>query len=235
MNILITGTSKGIGYELVKQFAQNTNINIVALSRDIEQLSQLKEYCKKTYQNNIHIYSIDFLSSTFQQDLVNILDKHQIHFNIIINNAGLLINKPFGQYSSSEVHDVFQVNTYAPIFLIQECLKNLKAEDGCHIINVGSMGGFQGSVKFSGLSIYSASKAALANLTECVAEEFKESNLKINCLALGSVQTEMLNKAFPNYKAQLTPVQIAKYIYSFSLEGGEYFNGKIIPISNSTP
>jgi short-subunit dehydrogenase len=235
MNILITGASRGIGYEVVKQFAINPSNNIIVLSRNKQQLNQLKDYCKNQFQNHIHIYSIDFLAESFEQDLEKVFLNHQHHFDIIINNAGYLLNKPFADYSIKEVKDIYQVNTYAPIQIIQSAIKFNDKSKTCHIINISSMGGFQGSVKFPGLSIYSSSKAALANLTECLAEEYKNTNIKINCLALGSVQTEMLNQAFPDYKAQLTPQQIAKYIADFSVDGTQYFNGKIIPVSNTTP
>jgi NAD(P)-dependent dehydrogenase (short-subunit alcohol dehydrogenase family) len=97
------------------------------------------------------------------------------------------------------------------------------------------MGGFQGSAKFKGLSLYSASKGALAILTECMAEEFKEKNINVNCLALGSVQTEMLAKAFPGYKAQSSPAEMAEFIANFALNAYKQINGKIIPVSASTP
>lgn len=234
MNILITGASKGIGAELVMQFAANPDNNIVALSRDQKLLMQLKKTCQIKFSNSIHIYSIDFLSDNFPEQLQTILKKDSLDFNIVVNNAGYLLNKPFTEYTQQEIDNTFKVNAYAPIQICQQVIKQIQTNP-CHIINIGSMGGFQGSVKFPGLSIYSASKAALANLTECLAEEYKETNIKINCLALGSVQTEMLDKAFPGYRAQLTPVQIAEYIISFSISGANYFNGKTLPISNTTP
>lgn len=235
MNILITGASKGIGCELVKQFAQNTDNKIVAFARNKDELNKLKSFCETNYENNIYVYSIDFLDDSFAELLKEVLLNHQYHFDIIINNAGYLLNKSFSEYDVSHIRDTYQVNTFAPIQIIQEGTKYLNKEKICHIINISSIGGFQGSIKFPGLSIYSSSKAALANLTECLAEEFRETNIKVNCLALGSVQTEMLNKAFPDYKAQLAPGQIANYIVDFSLNGQNYFNGKIIPVSVTTP
>ena len=104
-----------------------------------------------------------------------------------------------------------------------------------HILTISSMGGFQGSAKFAGLSAYSSSKAAIAGLTECLAEEFKGKNIAVNCLAIGAVQTEMLAEAFPGYKAQLLPFQMAEYIMDFAAKGHLYYNGKILPVSLSTP
>ena len=97
------------------------------------------------------------------------------------------------------------------------------------------MGGFQGSAKFKGLSIYSAAKGALNILTECLAEEFNEVGIKVNSLALGSVNTEMLQQAFPGYKAMVQPQEMALYIKNFAETAHHYLNGKIIPVSLTTP
>jgi NAD(P)-dependent dehydrogenase (short-subunit alcohol dehydrogenase family) len=97
------------------------------------------------------------------------------------------------------------------------------------------MGGVQGSAKFAGLSAYSSSKAALCTLTECLAEELKLENISVNCLALGAVQTEMLSKAFPGYRAPLSASEMAEFIVQFARSGHYYFNGKILPVSSTTP
>ena len=231
MNILITGASKGIGYEIVKHYAKNGNNNIVAIARDVKSLQELKADSK----NKIHIYSIDFLSDTFQDQFKELIKSHSCHFDVVINNAGYLINKQFSTVTNTEIQEVYQVNVYAPIYIMQKIITNLDSNKGCHIINIGSMGGVQGSSKFSGLSIYSSSKAALANLTECLAEEYAEKNITINCLALGSVQTEMLNQAFPGYKAEVSAKDMADYIVDFAINGSKYYNGKIISVSKATP
>jgi short-subunit dehydrogenase len=235
MNILVTGASRGIGFEIVKEFAGNSENNIVALSRNLNLLTDLKKICQKEFNNDIHIYSIDFLSSSFKDDLKHLLLDLNTHFDIIINNAGLLINESFEKTSDIDIQKIYQVNVFAPVTLLQNAILYLDPDKMCHIINIGSMGGFQGSAKFPGLSIYSSSKAALANLTECLAEEYKDKNIKINCLALGSVQTEMLNSAFPGYKAQVSPQEMAKCIVRFSQQKPVYLNGKVVPVSNTTP
>jgi len=233
MKVLITGATSGVGEELVKQFAKDCNNDIVAISRDMKKLNQIKQYCFNQYQNKIHIYSIDFFSAKFSQKIKSSLNIHG-YFDVVVNNAGYLLNMPFEDFKEQDVERIFQVNVYAPIKICQQVITQNNNKP-CHIVNIGSMGGFQGSVKFSGLSIYSASKAALASMTECLAEEYKETNIKINCLALGSVQTEMLSKAFPGFKAQLTPNKAASYIMDFCLNGQQFYNGKILPVSNSTP
>ena len=235
MNILVTGASKGVGFEVVKKFAKDPSNIVIALSRDLESLQRLKCICEDQYNNCIHIHRIDFLSDSFSQDLELVLKDYGVHFDIIINNAGYLVNKPFTSTTSFDVESIFKVNLFAPITIMQKMFPFLDNAKRCHVVNIGSMGGVQGSVKFPGLSAYSASKAALANLTECLAEEYKEENVFVNCLALGSVQTEMLESAFPGYVAQVSAREMGEYIVQFALQDPIYINGKVIPLSNATP
>jgi NAD(P)-dependent dehydrogenase (short-subunit alcohol dehydrogenase family) len=169
-----------------------------------------------------------------EPQLAGLIKQHVNHIDILINNAGTLINKSFDAMSADEVNRLFSVNYTAPALLIKNLLPLLKAGKA-HIVNITSMGGVQGSVKFAGLAHYSASKAALAVLTECLAEEYKNDDLVFNALALGSVQTEMLAEAFPNYKAPVTPEQMGAFIANFAINGRAFFNGKIIPVSITTP
>jgi NAD(P)-dependent dehydrogenase (short-subunit alcohol dehydrogenase family) len=97
------------------------------------------------------------------------------------------------------------------------------------------MGGVQGSLKFPGLSAYSSSKGAVITMTELWAEEFKETGPLFNVLALGAVQTEMLEEAFPGYQAPTTALEMATYIKDFSLTGNKLYNGKLLQVSSSTP
>jgi NAD(P)-dependent dehydrogenase (short-subunit alcohol dehydrogenase family) len=97
------------------------------------------------------------------------------------------------------------------------------------------MGGVQGSMKFPGLTAYSSSKGAVISLSEVLAEEYKEKQIAFNVLALGAVQTEMLEEAFPGYQAPLKAVEMASYILDFSLTGNKFYNGKVLEVSSSTP
>ncbi len=235
MNIIVTGASRGIGFELAKRFAANGNHNILAISRDSDKLKLLKNAC---IRENVeaHLYPIPFdLASgdNLDPNLLNLIQSHIPHVDILINNAGYLSNKPLHQLSDNDLWQMIKVNFAAPAQLIRLVLPLMRP--GSHVVNIGSMGGFQGSAKFAGLSVYSSTKAALASLTECLAEELKETGVSFNCLALGAVSTEMLAEAFPGYKAPLNAQEIAKFIADFSLAGNKYFNGKVIPVSMSTP
>lgn len=233
MNILITGASQGIGKELVKQFAKDKKVNVIAIARSNDKLNELKKYCLTKYSNSIDVVSMDVSNPKSFSSFKIVLKKYS-NIDVLINNAGLLINKPIQDISTSEVEELYKTNVFGAINIVKVLLSNNVIRNS-HIINIGSMGGYQGASKFNGLSIYSSTKAALANLSECWAVELSDLNIKSNCLALGAVETEMLMKAFPNYKAELKAVQIAVYIKDFAFSGLHYFNGKVLPVSFSTP
>lgn len=234
MNIIITGAGRGIGYETVKHFCSMKGNRIIAISRNISALQKLSKEIP-VGKNSSYLYpvSINLDKKGFEKDLLShVLDRFK-KIDILVNNAGVLINKSIQKLTSEDFDTMFSVNTKVPFLMVKALLPFFNKPS--HIVNISSMGGYQGSVKFSGLSLYSASKGALAILTECLAEELKEKDIKVNCLALGSVQTEMLTQAFPGYKAQSGPAEMAEFIANFALNAHKYINGKIIPVSSSTP
>jgi short-subunit dehydrogenase len=236
MNIIITGASRGIGYELVKLFAKKSDNRIIAISRNQEKLMQLKQECLSFNSGSEVLPFVCDLNNAVSVKLIpEFVSEHLQTVDVLINNAGAIVNKPFAEITESDLQYVYSVNVFAVVRLIQSLLSSMNIKQRSHVVNISSMGGFQGSAKFSGLSAYSSSKAALACLTECLAEEFKERNIAFNCLALGAAQTEMLEEAFPGYKAPLTAAEMAEFIMSFSLDGQKHLNGKIIPVSMSTP
>ncbi len=224
MNIVITGAGKGIGYALTEAFLKDGH-RVMAISRNIDKLLRLKN-------KNLYSFSFDLQ----QRDYTLLIDKLKDTFqgvDILINNAGAIVNKPFHQLTVDDFDLLFNVNVKAAFKLVNELLPYFNNES--HVVNISSMGGVQGSVKFPGLSLYSAAKGALNVLTETMALELADSNISVNALALGAVQTEMLSAAFPGYKAPLEPSEMASFIRDFVLTGHKFFNGKIIPVSLSTP
>jgi 3-oxoacyl-[acyl-carrier protein] reductase len=235
MNVVITGASKGIGFEIVKSIAKAGAVKIVGISRNYKQLCNLKELLSQLSMTEFIPVSYDLQQiTTSEPKLTGLIKQHMNHVDILINNAGTLVNKPFDQISAEEVMRIITVNYIAPALLIKNLLPLLRP-GFAHVVNISSMAGFQGSMKFKGLSHYSASKAALASLTECLAQEYKSEGLVFNALALGSVQTEMLAEAFPGLKAPVTPEQMGEFIANFAIHGKDFFNGKILPVSFTTP
>lgn len=232
MLLLVTGASRGIGLEIVKHLSNASGLYVIAVSRNIKPVT---EYINSANTDNILALKADINKASDLRRIASTVKKLNFKLDILINNAGHIVNKPFSKITAAELQDVYSANVFAPFLLIQQLLPLFNAKTRSHIVNISSIGGVQGSSKFAGLSAYSSSKAALCGLTECLAEEFKGKNISVNCLALGAVQTEMLSTAFPGYKAPLKPRQMAEYICDFALTAQNYFNGKIIPVSSTTP
>jgi short-subunit dehydrogenase len=237
MVIMITGASRGIGFATARYFARLKHAEIIALSRNRAGLGQLATECAGLNKTSV-LHPLVFDLEDFLQEpasLLRKLPKKINHMDILINNAGVLINKPFQQTSLEELQYLFRINLFAPAVLIRELLPLMGRKGTTHVVNISSMGGFQGSQKFPGLSFYSASKASLACMTECLSEEFKEADIAFNCLALGSVQTEMMEEAFPGFKASVKPDEMAEFIGHFALTAHKHMRGKVVPVSLENP
>ena len=223
-NIIITGTSRGIGNELALKFA-NEGHNVLAISRKIS--SDLAKHEKVT------CLSVDLSKEVELKQITDFLSSSWKQVDVIINNAGAIINKSFAETSVEDFRKIYEVNVFGIVSLTQIALPYLKK--GSHVVTISSMGGIQGSMKFAGLSAYSSSKGAVITLAELLSEEYKEQGISFNVLALGSVQTEMLEEAFPGYQAPLSASEMADYIMDFSMTGNKFFNGKVLQVSSSTP
>ena len=224
--IVVLGASRGIGASIVKIFAQNNDFQIIALSRNLSRMQEQFEAF-----DNVYSYAFDLSSVNVREKAEEIFTKFK-KIDILINNAGALVNKPFAELSHDDISLSFQVNIIGVMGVTQAAVRFMSQ---AHIVNISSIGGFQGSVKFPGLSAYSTSKAALCGFTELFAEEYKDTAITMNCLCLGAVQTEMLEEAFPGYVAPLSADKMASYITEFALNGNKWMNGKIIPVSLTTP
>ncbi len=223
--VIITGTSRGIGFELAQQFAKN-NFQVLALSRNQKPLDNLKV-------NNIKTLSVDVCNQKDLQKVSKYLSESWQDVDILIHNAGFLINKPFENLTKEDFLRVYDVNVFGVAELTQVCIPYLKK--GSHVVTISSMGGIQGSLKFPGLAAYSSAKGAVITLSELLAEEYKAQEIAFNVLAIGAVQTEMLAEAFPDYQASLQADEMANYIYNFATTANKFYNGKVLQVSNTTP
>lgn len=224
-NIVITGTSRGIGFELAKQFAENGH-QVLALSRNTKPLSTINH-------KNITALSVDISNNDDLNKVTDFIKNTWKNVDVLINNAGKLINKPFTEISSEDFLEVYKVNVFGVAEITKLMIPYL--QKGSHVVTISSIGGIQGSSKFPGLAAYSSAKGAVITLSELLAEEYKEQQISFNVLALGAVQTEMLEEAFPGYQAPLSAAEMADYIYNFSLTGNKFYNGKVLQVSSSNP
>ncbi len=230
--ILLTGASKGIGFETALALTKMGH-RVVAIARSSKGLATLQEGAQAHSAGvDLHILPFDIVHGDYDNELVPLVGNLG-PVDALINNAGLLINKSFEETLISDFSAMLESNLLGHVRMIQHMLPLM--QHNSHIVNIGSMGGFQGSVKFPGLAAYSASKAAMHALTECLAMELEDKAIKINCLALGSAQTEMLANAFPQYESPVTAQQMGAYIAQFALTGHRLFNGKVLPVAVTTP
>lgn len=231
MNIVINGGTCGIGREIVLLLAQEPQNLLLVTGRNSSELDKLSS---KAVNKNIIAFRTDLsVFDSQQSSFLKAVREKMKKIDILINMAGMLVVKDFIEFTNEEAREMMEVNFFGPATVI----RNLRPlmNKGSHIINISSMGGFQGSSKYRGLSYYSASKAAISCLSECLAGEFSEAGISVNCLALGSVQTEMFEKAFPGHTAPVNAREMARFIADFAVKGNKYFNGKVLPVAVSNP
>lgn len=233
MNIVLTGASSGIGFEAALEFTLSKENKVVCIARSADKLRKLLEIARGINPDCV-LFPVEFdIVNDDYAALLPFLKERLGHVDILINNAGSLINKPFLDTSPADMYQMFESNVMGHFNMIRNLLPLMAS--GSHIVNIGSMGGFQGSVKFPGLSAYSSSKSALHTLTECLAYELADNGIKVNCLALGSAQTEMLELAFPGYESPVLAFEMGKYVADFARTGHRFFNGKVLPVAVTTP
>lgn len=231
LNLLITGASSGVGFATALHLADHPENRVFALARSAQRLQELQTRS----QGRINTLVFD-LTKDEPSVLVEWLTGAGVEaLHGLVHNAGFLINRSFADITETELELSYRTNLMAPFRITQALLGKLRSANGAHVLHISSVGGVQGSVKFPGLSAYSSSKGALAVLTECLACELEPDKIRVNCLALGAVQTEMLSQAFPGYTAPMGPEEMAKCVSWMLCEGHRYFNGKILPASISTP
>jgi len=227
MKAVVTGASRGIGYETVLQLADKGH-EVIATARSEEKLQELA-----AKSGLITYCSADLTKPDDISELGTYTREHFSTLDILVNNAGGLINKSFEQLTIDDWRSLVEINLLSAVRMVKELLDDFSSP--AHIVNISSMGGFQGSSKFAGLSAYSVSKGALCTLSECLAVELADRSIRVNTLCLGAVQTEMLEEAFPGYRAPVTAGQMGSYIADFALQGSTYYNGKVLPVALDNP
>lgn len=234
MNIIVTGASQGIGYELVKQLSRHNNHKILAIARNKASLKKLAEECKSVNKSaEVLPFAFDLLNGDFSTMKDEIREAMSEKVDVVINNAGALVKKSLADLSDLDFDTMFGVNMKAPFRIAQQVVPFMG--EGAHFVNVSSMAGYPGSLKFPGMTLYSASKGALGAFTEALSAELQSEKIKVNCLAIGAVETEMMRRAFPEAEAPLKPHEMAEYIADFALNAGRFYNGKVLPVAVTTP
>lgn len=223
--VVVTGGSRGIGLQTIKRLLKAGH-RVINISRNTPEISS-KDFGEGQFQHiSADLQSLDRTS-------IQTVFSEAGRIDVLFNNAGKLINKPFLQLNQKDFQVVYQTNVFAIAELIQIAFDFFTPS--AHIVNVSSIGGICGSQKFPGLSAYASSKGAVTILTECLQAEFEHTGLSFNGLAFGAVQTEMLSEAFPGYKASMTAEEMSEFVCWFLLEGNNFFKGKVLPVSITNP
>lgn len=233
---IITGAGGGLGMSMLRQLASDPSKPLVlALTvRKETHFVVYEELSEALKAGRLQLHSCD-LSQPFDPETIPFpwASEEERQSVFIVHNAGLLEKNTPGLWNEASARSMFEVNFWAPLRLTYAWLPRLAA--GSHIVNIGSMGGYQGSAKFPGLAHYSASKAALACWSECLAAELAPLGIRVNCLALGSADTHMLRTAFPGYESPVKPDAMAAFILNFTRTAHAVINGKVIPVAVTTP
>lgn len=225
---IVTGASRGIGREVSIALAEGDH-HVLAMARSKKQLKKLESQ----FPSHIQAYSIDLTKKNEIKKFVSFFKDRYGKADILVNNAGSLINQSFEKLTRDDWNKMLNANLLSNILLTKFLLPHFSRQ--AHIVNISSMGGFQGSSKFPGLTAYSVAKGAVSILSECLAVELADYNIKVNALCLGAVQTEMLARAFPGFKAPVTAEQMGRYIADFALNGSSFYNGQILPVTLADP
>jgi len=230
--IIVTGASRGVGRATALALVRDHGRNVLAVARDRNALYGLAQEARGG-KGTLETLEVDIASAGADHVVSDAVGARRVQG--LVNNAGLLLKRDLGHWSSEDMHRLYQVNVVAPLLLVQRLVDRLAGDPPGHVVNIGSMGGVQGSSKFPGLLGYSASKGALVTVTECLAEELKDRGVRANCLCLGAVDTEMLREAFPGYRAPVSAEDMGSFVARFVLEGANLFNGKVLQVATSTP
>lgn len=231
---LITGASRGIGREIAKLFAKN-NYNVVInynnSQKEAEEL--LEELTKENY--SVRIFKADVSNVNEANALVNYTIGQFEKIDVLVNNAGISRYNTFTDISYEEWHEVMNVNLNSVFYVTKKALQYMLDEHSGKIINISSMWGLVGS---SNEVHYSTSKAALIGMTKALAKELGPSNIQVNAIAPGVIETDMLSDISDEtiemlkYETPLMrigkPIDIARCALFLAEEGGDFITGQVI-------
>jgi len=224
--VCITGIGRGLGRALVDEYLSRDGIRVIGVTRDAGKAVPPLES-----SDRFTVVEADIAEEGGREKVRTAVERAG-GVDVLIHNAGVLLFKPFLEITPDELRAVYEVNVFAPFHLTRALLPLCRS---CHVVSLSSMGGVDGSLKFAGLSAYSSSKAALNNLTELLSAEFADTSHAFNCLAMGSVGTEMFRAAFPGLEAGVDASTMAKFVGDFGFQAPAVMRGKIIPVSLSNP
>jgi NAD(P)-dependent dehydrogenase (short-subunit alcohol dehydrogenase family) len=214
---LVTGAGRGIGAAVALRLAQ-AGAKVALVSRTEAQLQETKEAIQRATGRSDLAFSFpgDLGELGFVESMISEVWQKLGPVTWLVNNAAVARLEPVTGVEAVSLDETWRVNVRAPFLLSRDLLRKYRETGtrGGAIVNIASLGGLSGTAKFKGLSAYGMSKFAVVGMTESMAVEGRELGIRVNCVAPGAVDTEMLRKAAPHLKTETMPADVAEVIYS---------------------
>lgn len=242
-NILITGSSRGIGKATAIAFAQNgANVGLNYRSNDEAAEHTLKDLPGKGHQ----LFKRDISQKEETQALIEDFVKAYGHLDVLVNNAGISIFHEIDQVDFDHWTDAwektFETNLFAAANLCYWAAQSMMKSGGGHIVNVSSRGAFRGEPT---KPAYGASKAALNAMSQSLAKKLAPHNIYVGVVAPGFTETEMAAKTLTPeerenllrespFKRMAQPEEVAHAILFLASEGAAYSSGTIIDVNGAS-
>lgn len=236
---IITGGARGIGRAIAELFAEN---GAEAIVNDVREGSADEWIKDSKYYERLHPAYFDISDPTsVRENLVKIKKKFN-HIDVLVNNAGVEYNELIGMISRKNMEKMFNVNVYGTIEMIQAVSRIMsRNKNGGSIINISSMVGLRGN---SGQLVYSATKGAVIAITKTAAKELASKRIRVNSIAPGLTQTDMMNQAdIDKLKGRIDNICMGRIAQPCDIAGGclllasdyaGYITGQILPVDGCT-
>lgn len=235
--IVITGSSRGIGYAILEAFAKKGATLIACSNKESSEIIRKYKELEKKYNVIIHPIFFDMSNEEEVRQAAKKIKETETTIDVLVNNAGVSLIAPLILSKNEDIHRIFQINFFSQIVLTKNLLGPLKKAKGASIINMTSIAGLDGGI---GVSVYGSSKAAIALATKVMAQEFAPFKIRVNSVAPAMVDTDMAihmgEKAVENIKNATAfrrlaqPEEIANTVIFLASDEASYITGQIIRV-----
>ncbi len=233
---LITGAGKGIGKKTAERFAQEGAV-VYITDRSEREINAAAEKISKNYCAEVTPLVFDITDDLEAKKAIQRIKKESGRLDVLVNNAGIMRDNVIGMIGKQLMADVFDVNVFAVINMIQLANKLMSRQKSGSIINISSIVGLEGA---AGQLVYAASKGAVASLTKAASKELSPNGIRVNAVAPGLINTGLLQaigdtKIVDNLKNVRMgrlgePMDVANVILFLASDLSAYVTGEIIGI-----
>ncbi len=230
--VLITGGSRGLGKAIANDFASE-GANLILIARNKVQLNDVKKNLITKYNSEILTIDTDLGNTHNINSAFKLIKDQNIKLDYVINNAGYLKPQSIFELEIETWTNTFNVNVTAPLLISQKSISlfNQDPKSDKAIINISSLSGIPQIEKFPNMTSYIAAKHAVNGLTEGLSVELKDKGIRVNAIAPGAINTDMLRSLFPNYHSQTESSEISPIVIQLcDPKVSKYLTGTIIPI-----